>query len=175
MNVIDCAYESDVVLAVQTGRWPDRIDEDLRRHAGDCPVCADAIVVARAMAEAAAMDDEAAARDLQLPSAGAMWLRAEVRARAEAARRATRPITLVQVAACACFAAVGGALFGATSSWFQSWIGRTWGALTAIDFNTAPMPAPLAASVGEHIVVLGIIAAFVLIAPVAIHLVARDE
>jgi hypothetical protein len=175
MTVIDCAHESDVVLAVQTGRWPDRVDEDLRRHAGGCPVCSDAIVVARAMAEAAAMDDEAAARDLQLPSAGAVWLRAEVRARAAAARTATRPITLVQVAAFTSLAASAGAFFGATSGWFQHWIGRMWVAVTAIDIGAAPVPAPFAASAGEHIVLIGILAAFLLLTPVAIHLAARDE
>jgi len=175
MKAIDCAFESDVVLAVQTGRWPDRVDEDLRRHAGDCLVCGDAIIVTRAMAEAEMMDDEVLATGPQLPSAGAVWLRAEVRARAEAARAATRPITVVQVAACVCFAAVGGALFGATSSWFQSWISRMWSAVTGIDFSTAPMPMPLAASAGEHIVLIGILAPFLLLTPVAIHLAARDE
>jgi hypothetical protein len=175
MKPIDCAFESDAVLAVQTGRWPERVDEDLRRHADGCPVCSDAILVARAMADVVSMDEEAAASDLRLPSAGAMWLRAEVRARAEAARTATRPITVVQVVACACFAAVTGAVFGATSNWFQNWIGRTWSAATAIDFSVAPVPAPLTASLGAHVVTVGVIAAFVLLTPVAIHLASRDE
>jgi hypothetical protein len=175
MSAIDCACESDVVLAVQTGRWPRRVDDDLRRHVSTCTVCADAVLVTQAVAEMAAMDDETEGHDLHLPGSGAVWLRAEMRARAEASRTATRPITLVQVAAFTCVAAVGGALFGATSGWFQAWIGHIWTALVAIDIHALPAPTPLVASLTEHAVLVGIIAAFALLAPVAVYLVARED
>jgi hypothetical protein len=178
MRSIECAFEPDVVLGVRTGRWPERVDDDLRRHAATCPVCADAIVVTRAMAEAAAMDDEVAAADLRLPSAGAVWLRAEVRARAEAARTATRPITWAQVAAIVCLAAAAGALFGATSSWFQHGLSRAWNAVAAIDvrmFSGAPLAAPVVAALSEHMLLGCVLAAFVLLTPVAIHLAAKED
>jgi hypothetical protein len=103
-----------------------------------------------------------------------VWLRAEMRARAEAARTATRPIAMAQIAAVVCVAAAGGALFGATSSWFQHWIGRIWGAVITIDLK-APLATPFAAALSEHLLLAGVIAAFVLLTPVAILLAARDE
>ena len=60
------------------------------------------------------------------------------------------PITWTQVAAIVSLAAAAGALFGATSSWFQHGLGRAWSAVAAIDFhvfNGAPVAAPLAARV----------------------------
>ena len=65
-------------------------------HIGDIANPADV----QAMADAA-IDDEALTTELRLPGSGAVWLRAEMRARADAARTATRPITVVQVAAVA--------------------------------------------------------------------------
>jgi hypothetical protein len=174
MRAVGCALESDVVLAVQTGRWPNRVDEDVRQHVRTCATCADAVVVAEALAEAAAMDDEAASTELQLPGSGAVWLRAEMRARAEAARTATRPITVAQVVAFTSVAAMAGALFGATSGWFQTWIGRVWSTVASVDLGSLPAP-DVAASVASHLVLVSVVAAFALAAPVAVYLVVRDE
>ena len=174
MKPTDCASEADVVFAVQTGRWPNRVDDDLRQHVRGCATCADAVLVAEALKDAAAMDD-AAVSELQLPGSGAVWLRAEVRARAEAARTATRPITVAQVVALTSAAAAGGALFGATSGSFQTWIGRAWSTMVSAHLGALPVSAPLLASITGHLALVAVIAAFALAAPVAVYLIARQE
>jgi len=84
----------------------------LEDHVAVCPVCQDALLVAAALA--AAVDDGA-----PLPDPRVLWLRAQREARARAARRATRVIGVVQVAAATllagALAAVGLAL-GPTSA-----------------------------------------------------------
>ena len=85
MNTIECPRESDVLMMVVTGRWPDRVPNELRVHVESCGTCAELAVAARAI------DEEAeATRPLSrdLPSAGTVWWRAQLRARQEAVRDA---------------------------------------------------------------------------------------
>lgn len=118
MARVDCERESDVLTMVATGQWPERAPSDLREHVEACAVCAELALAA------SAIDAEAASRRVpDLPSAGTVWWRAQLRARQEAARDVVRPITFVQAVALAMFAGVGGAVFGATASWFQKALG----------------------------------------------------
>ena len=57
-------------------------------------------------------DHQALCAVARVPDAGLVWWRATIRARAEAARVAEQPITLVQSVAAACVAALGCALAG---------------------------------------------------------------
>jgi hypothetical protein len=91
-----CEKEPMVIEAVRRGRW----EESLQAHAQDCPVCADAVLAARFLEEMRVAD----LLEAKVPDAGWMWWRAQLRARREAARRATQPITLVEHLACACAA-----------------------------------------------------------------------
>jgi hypothetical protein len=70
----------------------DARDRSLHDHVAACPACQDALLVAAALA--AAVGDDA-----PLPDPRVLWLRARREARARAARRATRVIGVVQVAA----------------------------------------------------------------------------
>ena len=91
MSRIECKYETDVLDAVASGRWPDRLDEELRRHATTCNICSEV-----AMVSALYRDEHASAMDeARIPSAGLVWWKSEIRARREAVRVASRPITLV--------------------------------------------------------------------------------
>jgi hypothetical protein len=172
VTTFECTHESDVVLAVQTGRWPARVDETLRRHVEGCSICTDAITIAAAIAESTAEDDHAQAGPV--PGAGAMWLRMQMRARADAARAANRTLTITQVAAVGAAAAAGGAVFGATSGWFRSFIGRAWSAV-ASGLGTLSIPSSVATVVGEHLLLAVILLAIVIATPVAVLLVERQR
>jgi len=96
----ECDREPDVIDAVTSGRWPERCEGELRGHVAGCAICADVVAVANALQE----EHEFARREARVPPAGRVWWRAEMRARQEAARRATQPITVVQGLAGACAA-----------------------------------------------------------------------
>jgi hypothetical protein len=114
MTPFECPRESDVLMMVSTGRWPDRAPAELRAHAEHCQVCHELGVAAAAMDELASAAPAAA-----VPSAGTVWWRAQLRARQEAARQVARPITAAQALAFAAAVGVVGAVFGATALWNQ--------------------------------------------------------
>jgi hypothetical protein len=110
VNAIDCAREDEVVALVLSGRWPDNADEDLCRHAESCPVCGDVIAIASALRQ-----DLQRVSDVQVPAAGQIWWRSAIRARADAARAAARPMVWLQALTGA--GAVGAALAGISLAW----------------------------------------------------------
>lgn len=92
MKTIECIREDDVLDALTSERWPDRVDEGLRQHVTTCQICADLIEVARPILA----DGYATVPEPRIPSSAVMWWRAQMRARQEAARQAARPITVAQ-------------------------------------------------------------------------------
>ena len=115
MGTVDCPREQDVLDALAAGRWPARCEDELRAHVAECGVCADVIEVVKPMREA---HDELWPT-IQIPPAGTVWWRAQLRARQEAARNASRPITVAQVLAgvAAVVALVG--VFYAAAPWLS--------------------------------------------------------
>jgi hypothetical protein len=111
VTLIECPREQDVVDAVATGRWPDRVDPELMAHIAGCHTCGDVALVAAAIDA----EHEAAWPQAQVPSSAHVWWRAQMRARREAALAAARPITLAQGVAAA--AAVG--LAAAWVTWIE--------------------------------------------------------
>ena len=101
----ECIREQEVVEAAATGRWPERVDEDLRAHVSACPICADVAEIAPLFVA----ERDAAWEEADLPPASAVFWRAQLRVRREAAEQAARPMLLVQRAA---LAYAGVALFG---------------------------------------------------------------
>lgn len=91
MSSIECKYESDVLDAVASGRWPDRLDAELRDHAASCGICSEVALVSALYRD----EYSTAMEQARVPSAGLVWWKAELRARREAVRVASRPITLV--------------------------------------------------------------------------------
>ena len=123
----ECRHEADVLAAVSTGRWPERVDATLRAHVETCALCRDLITVVAAFE--AEMDQLPARETGALPGAGLVWWRAQMRARQDAARLAVRPISVAQALAFAGTVGVLGALFGATATWFQQgvhWFGAAF-------------------------------------------------
>jgi hypothetical protein len=130
MNAWECPREPDAIDALASRRWPDR-DPEIAAHIEGCAVCADLVEVAAALQRG----QEHAWSETAVPPGDLVWWRAQVRARTEAARVATRPIWIVQALGAASALVVAGALLllGETSltnaaQWsstlLSSWISR---------------------------------------------------
>ena len=162
MARIECPHESDVLTMVVTGQWPERAPADLRAHVASCELCADLAVVAQAID-----DEHSAPIEPSLPSSGTMCGRVQLRARQEAARQVVRPITVAHGAFLAVLGGVAGAVFGATTDWFQrgiAVIGSTFTSIAAsVRLPSWPsLPADLAATMassGTGLLIVGIGAA----------------
>ena len=160
MKRVDCAHEDDVLMYVGTGRWPDRAPADLTAHAATCPVCGDLAVVARAMDA----DRGAEGASARVPSAGTVWWHAQLRARQDAAKHVGRPITLAQGALLAVCGGAAGAVFGATTGWFQGALHATADTVrsTAASVHLPQLPAmtvdatTFAATYGTSLTVAGV-------------------
>jgi hypothetical protein len=94
MTELDCVREAEILEAITSGRWAQRIDAELHTHATECPTCADLAAVASAIAEESAV----AMRQAPVPSSGLVWWRMQRRVKAESAENATRAVSIVQVA-----------------------------------------------------------------------------
>jgi len=114
MAQISCSHEDDVLMLVTTGQWPGRAAAELQAHVAACPVCADLALIAQVIDEERERPVEAA-----LPSAGTVWWRAQLRARQDAVRESARPITIAHGLLLAVAGGLAGAIFGATTDWFQ--------------------------------------------------------
>jgi hypothetical protein len=104
MTIIECPRESDVLDAIDSKRWPHRVDRELVDHVASCDICSDVLAVAAAMRE----DHDATWQEASLPSSGQVWWRAEMRVRQEAIRAASRPITFAYGVAAHAPTACGG-------------------------------------------------------------------
>jgi hypothetical protein len=91
---MSCPCERDVLDLVAIGQWPSRADATLRAHAAECAICAEVAAVAAVVREWA--DDP---QPVKVPDAAVVWYRAQVRAKEEAARRASRPVLAAQLVA----------------------------------------------------------------------------
>jgi len=158
-DMIECPFEADVLDALASARWPERVDAGLTQHVASCGICQDVIAVAAAMQD----DKDAAWREANVPSSGQMWWRAEMRVRHEAIRAASRPITFAYIAA----ASIALTLM-ASVGWFA------WPAMhgflsaiasTQVSELSSPVILPLLVALGALLVV----------APVALYLVLSDE
>lgn len=94
MTLRTCPHEADVLDLVAIGQWPQRADARLRAHVGGCDVCAEVASIATAVREWSE-----AAPVARMPEASVVWHRAQVKARAEAARAAARPVWVAQAVA----------------------------------------------------------------------------
>jgi len=165
----ECPREADVFEAIAFGRWPEQTSADLRAHVAGCPVCRDVADVALALYA----DRQALLRAAHPPTAGLVWWRATIRARAEATRTAMQPITLWQGIAAAALVGVVAALGGGLWQWSRT-ADRIGGLVELLVNRHGATPI---ASVGfEHaiLVLLGVVACLVL-APIALYLTLSDD
>jgi len=127
-----CPRETEVLDLVSIGQWPSRADADLIAHVAGCETCADLASVAAAMAELG----ENARMSVRVPDASVVWYRAQMAARDEITRRATRPMLVAQIAA------VGAFLTGGFFAWqlgLGAWVTEVWA--TTGTFSWASLPS----------------------------------
>ena len=159
MNLIECPRETDVLDALASKRWPHRVDRDLADHVASCEICADVLTVAAAIRE----DHDAIWQEASVPSSGQVWWRAEMRARQQAIREASRPLTFAYVVA----ASVALVLMAAVG-WFA------WP--TIYDFAASIVTTPKAEFASPlTLPLLVALGAFLIVAPVALYFVLSDE
>ena len=170
----ECDHESDVLSAVYTNRWPQRVSEELRDHVFQCRICADVIAVAAAF-EA---ETDIARATARVPDASIVWWRAQLRARLAAEKEAVRPITIAQAIGLAAAVGVLGAIFGATATWFQEtlrWMGATM--RTAVSMPRLPsmpaLPEGTGAAFTQYALLLGGLVVFFVLASVAVYVAVR--
>ena len=166
----DCTREEAVLEAINDGLWPDRTDAALREHVDACSVCADLAQVAVLLQQ----ERDGALQEARVPSSGLVWWRAQLRARQEAARAAERPIAFVEGLTVACGLGVAFAIFGLASPWVREWTAWT------VDVIARAIPGGsevdmLTATVQGSTLWLVALAAWILLAPLAIYFTVADD
>jgi hypothetical protein len=165
----ECVREADVLEAVAFGRWLQR-SGDLATHVSSCEICGDLVEVARALYE----DRAALCREAQPPAAGMVWWRATIRARAEAARTATQPISVLQGIAGASLVGVAAGIV--TVAW-QSvrWLDRIGDLAVGLETRRAEIASATALATGHGLPILVAVAAGLVLAPLALYLTLADD
>jgi hypothetical protein len=181
--MIDCPRESEILEAVASARLKPGPTTaagqsavagpgfspaiELQRHLAECRWCEDAAEVAAALGD----EQGIAWHDADIPQADVVWLRAQLHARAEAARVASRPITIVQALGIACAAGAAAGLVGTTAWWLQSWV--AWLSSAATVVASAPSTFEMAGLLARGIfLALGV---WLVLAPVAVYLAAIED
>jgi len=170
-----CPHEAEIVAAVLSRTWPDACDASLRAHADTCAACHEVVDLAALLKEDYdEARDAIARRDVPLPSAGQIWWRAAVHARADAAKTASRLLVWGYGAAAAC--AVGllvaglGALWPAIAPAFDRMASLAGWMLPVASATDAVM-----AALKAQLPIVLVVAACLVAVPVALYLALREE
>lgn len=167
----ECPFESDVLDAIASRRWPARADEELRAHVASCERCASLAEVAGALLH----EEEAAFGEAHVPAAASVWHRAQIRAREDAVRAAARPLGFVQGLAFAC--AIAALL--AAGVWGLPILAAAMPDLTALRgaVRLPSMPAfdPDATTLLSSTTLQIALAIWVVVAPVALYFTLRES
>lgn len=132
---LPCSHERDVLDLVAISQWPSRADAALRAHVETCATCAEVAAVAAAVREWA--DDPI---PVKVPDASVVWYRAQVQAREEAARRASRPVLAAQLVALAVLV-LAVATLGPGLDWY-------WSLVPDLSLSSLSLPTVSVPSVG---------------------------
>lgn len=170
MTLTDCIHEAAVVDAVLSGHWPDRADDTLVAHAGECEVCREVAAMAALIHD----DHERSRYEVHVPASGQVWWRAAIRARLDSTEIATRPMTWLHAITAAVAIGLLLALLGAAWPIAMPLAERTW-TFVAGYFPSADVANAMANGLRLS-AMLGLIAAAVLVlAPLAVYFVLSDE
>jgi hypothetical protein len=161
----ECPREAEVFEAIAF----DRIRE-VRDHLTVCPTCAEIAEVAGALQA----EHAAACREAPVPSAGAVWWRATVRARAEAARTVSQPITVLQGIAGACGVGLACALVGVAWRSLQ-WFERAADLAERFDARRDEIAAASALVLQHGMPIMLALAACFVLAPLALYIALADD
>jgi hypothetical protein len=166
VTTVDCTREQDVLDALVTGRWPERVDAELRSHVSGCQSCRDLVEVVPPILD----DRDHAPYDAHIPSSAVMWWRAQMRARQEAAREAARPVTVAQGVAVGAAIVVTIALVVALSPWLRATL---LGLSTESYFDVLQRPSGL--SVFYWVLPALFVALWLVLAPLAIYFAVSED
>jgi hypothetical protein len=140
-----CPREPEIIRAITTGAGDATLSPDETDHLRDCADCREAAAISSALLD----DPSSAWEEASAPSADIVWFRAQLKARAEAAKLAARPVFFVQALAAA--AVVGG-------------VAGMAGTMGTLDISAVASRGILLA-----------FAVWLVIVPVAVYLVATED
>jgi hypothetical protein len=166
MKAQECVREQEIVRAVLSRTFAG-LSDDLRAHADACDVCRDVMSLVEAMRD---QRDEALA-EARLPAAGQIWWRSAVRAHAEAAQAARRPMVWLQGIAGACVVGLIAAILTLTWPWVYDAAVAVAALPAAFDRDVSPLVDAFRRALP---VAVAIVACLVL-TPLAVYLALSDE
>jgi hypothetical protein len=178
-----CPREAELLDALQTSAWPDCCPRDLRDHVAACTSCAELEAIVRPLLD----EHHRTVSTASVPPSGAVWWRAQMRARQEAARKAARPISIAQAIGVACALGILAGGFTLLAPSLRE-IADTAGNAGWLTWAASVMPSPpwtsfdssfqsmtLESLAPATMAVLLALTAVLLLAPVAIYLASAGD
>lgn len=88
MTLLNCSRQREVSELLARGHWPHACPPELRAHLADCRSCGEFLLVTQTFRQSR----NRAVGEANLPAAGAIWWRAQLRRRNAAIERVGKPI-----------------------------------------------------------------------------------
>jgi len=155
----DCLREEDLLGALESGRWPEACDSELRDHVEHCESCQELAVVAGALLD----DRRASERAVVPPPPGAVWWRMQLRLERESKETAVRTVSRAHgsiiAATIALFLVAAGMTSLLQSGW--EWLSAHVPHLDALVDISSSVPV---------MAVVGVAFLLLVLAPIAIYL-----
>lgn len=170
---VECAREPEVLEALAADASRETWSDEVRAHAGSCPICREVVAVALPLLQ----EHRAAIADAHPPSSGIVWWRAQMRARQEAAQAATRPISVVQGAAIVAGAAAFMMLLSITAPVLSGWykgLGLLGGLREGLRLPQVELSS-LVPSTGTGLLLAAACIVCLLLGPLAVYFASGDE
>jgi hypothetical protein len=166
----ECRHESAIVHAVLARRWPHGCDEELRQHGESCVQCTEARTIAAAFSD----DHDALLAQLQVPAAGQVWWRSALRAHADAAVAARRPMLWLQGVAGACVVGIGAGLVGLGWASLRDAVAWLTAASSGLMVDAAAL-APVVDTLRSSLLAALAIAGGLVLMPLVVYIALSDE
>jgi hypothetical protein len=117
---------------------------------------------------------EAACREAPVPAAGMVWWRATIRARADAVRTASRPITVAQGIASACAVGLTCSLAGVVSR-SAEWVERLGDLAARLATRRLDLASASTLAMEHALPLVLALAACLVLAPLALYITLADD
>lgn len=166
MRPHECPREDEVLDAVTSGRWPEACEVSLRAHVVTCEVCRDVAEVALFLRD----DGGALGAEVRVPSAGAVWWRVQVRARAEAEQAAMRPMLVAAACGATVLVALVAAVFTLGLPWAGTLVGDSVSMLARVQPTVSVSAEVMREALDRWLLHLVLAAVLLVAAPVALYL-----
>lgn len=171
MTLRPCPREPELQELLASGHWPHACPAELRSHLAGCRSCGDLAFVTQAFRQSRAT----AAAQAQLPAAGAIWWRAQLRRRNAAVERVGKPILGAYVFALTMTVLVA-VVFALTQArhgirWLD-WLGQSQDSATRFQWLNALMQSNPGWSLS---IVIPVLAMLALVGAVAVYVAAERQ